>query len=157
MSKNHRALVPTHFQNHGVWSWILGCSVKSCPDPHVVMWRNQRLSIFGVPWSPNFVLGLPPRDDFWEQSKWPWKMVHSTPCRNPCRLHIRLAFTYSVGPSSELGPAPPFPPMRELKVEWWRALSLVCEVPLTHWAISTKRLLGSRWGGLESQWAAECN
>ena len=40
--------------------------------------------------------------------------------RNPCRLSIHLAFTYSVGPSSvlwsELGPAPHFPPMRVLEV-----------------------------------------
>ena len=37
------------------------------------------------------------------------------PCKNPCRLYVHLAFTYSIGPSSvvwsELGPAPPFPPM----------------------------------------------
>ena len=43
--------------------------------------------------------------------------------------------TYSVGPSSvvwsELGPAPPFPPMRVLEVYWSRALSLVCEVALS--------------------------
>jgi hypothetical protein len=39
-------------------------------------------------------------------------MIHWMPCRNPCRLYIHLAFTYSVGPSSvvrsELGLAPPF-------------------------------------------------
>ena len=38
----------------------------------------------------------------------------------PCRLYIHLALTYSVGPSSEvwseLGPVPPFPPMRVLEV-----------------------------------------
>ena len=27
-------------------------------------------------------------------------MIHLMPCRNPCRLHIHHAFTYSVGPSS---------------------------------------------------------
>ena len=56
------------------------------------------------------------------------------PCRNPCKLYIHLAFNYSIGPSSvvwsELGPAPPFPPMRVLEVQWSRALSLVCEVAL---------------------------
>jgi len=62
-------------------------------------------------------------------------MIQSMPCRNPCKLCIHLAFTNSVGPSSvvrsgELGP--PFPPMRVLEVEWSRALSLVCEVALTH-------------------------
>ena len=55
------------------------------------------------------------------------------PCRNPYRLYIPLAF---VGPSSvvvwsELGPAPPFPPMGVLEVYWSWALSLVCEVALS--------------------------
>ena len=49
-------------------------------------------------------------------------------------FYIHLAFTYSVGPSSvvwsELGPAPPFPPMRELEVEWSWALNLVREATL---------------------------
>jgi hypothetical protein len=47
-------------------------------------------------------------------------MIHMMPCKNPCRLYIHLAFTYSVGPLSvvwsELGLAPPFPPMRVLEV-----------------------------------------
>ena len=43
-------------------------------------------------------------------------------------FYIHLEFTYSVGPSSgvwssELGPAPPFPPMRMLKVSWSRAIN----------------------------------
>jgi hypothetical protein len=44
-------------------------------------------------------------------------------------------YAYFVGPSSvvgsELGLAPPFPPMRLLEVNWSRVLSLVCEVALT--------------------------
>ena len=47
-------------------------------------------------------------------------MIHRMPSMIPCRLYIHLAFTYSVGPSSvvwsELGRAPPFPPMRVLEV-----------------------------------------
>ena len=47
-------------------------------------------------------------------------MIHAMPCRNPCRLYIQLAFTYSIGPSSivwnELGPIPCFPPMRSVMV-----------------------------------------
>jgi hypothetical protein len=53
---------------------------------------------------------------FWEYYKWPWNMIHLMPCRNPCRLYIHLASTYSVGPWSavwsELRPTPPFPPVR---------------------------------------------
>ena len=87
-----------------------------------------------MPWSCGFVLGLPPRGGFWKQSKWPWNMVHLMPCRIPCRLYNRLTFIYSIGPSSivwsVLGPAPPFPQMRVLEVQWSRALNLVCEVAL---------------------------
>ena len=54
---------------------------------------------------------------------------------NPCRLYIHLAFTYSIGPSSivwsELGLAPPFPPMRVLEVYRSRALNLMYEVALS--------------------------
>jgi hypothetical protein len=82
---------------------------------------NQRLWAFIVSWSPSFVLGLPPRGGFWIKSKWPWNMIELMPCRDPCRLYIHLAFTYSVGPSSivwsELGPALPCPPMRVLEVK----------------------------------------
>ena len=55
---------------------------------------NQWLWAFGVPWSPGFVLGVPPRGGFWKQSKWPWIMIHSMSCRKPCRLYVHLAFTY---------------------------------------------------------------
>ena len=60
----------------------------------------------------------------------------SMPCRNPCRLYIHFAFTYSIGVSSivwrELGAAPSFRPMRVLEVQWSRTLGLVCEVALNH-------------------------
>ena len=56
------------------------------------------------------------RGGFWKQSKWPWNMIHSMPCRNPCRPLHPSCVTYSVDPSnvlwSKLGPTPPFPPMR---------------------------------------------
>ena len=63
-----------------------------------------------------------------------WNMIHLMACRNPCRLYVHCAFTYFVGPSSvmwsELGLAPPFPPMRVLEVQWSHALGLMCEVAL---------------------------
>jgi hypothetical protein len=74
-------------------------------------------------------------------------MIRSMPRRNPRRLHIHLAFTYSVGPSSvvgsELGPAPPFPPTRVLEVQWPRALSLVCEV--ARWRMRRSRAFNLVW------------
>jgi hypothetical protein len=77
--------IPTHLQNHVVWSQTLKCSVKSYvpgPQPNAISMNfyscrssrmiknkiNQWLWVFGVPWSPNFVLGLPPRDGFWKWS-----------------------------------------------------------------------------------------
>ena len=129
--------IPTHLQNHVVCSRILKCSVMSYVtrpstkcyfNEFPFMWvlthdtnrRNERMWEFGVPWSPGFVLSLPPRGGFWEYVKWPWNMIYSMPCRMPRRFYIHLAFTYSAGPSSvvwsKLGPAPPFPPMRVLEV-----------------------------------------
>ena len=127
--------VPTHLQNHVVWSWILvvwshmwptlnqmlfhwtiyscgsSCKIKQNKSTVVSIWSAM------VSW---FVLGLPPRGGFWNYSKWSWNMIHLMPRRNPCRLYIHLVFTYFVGPSSavwsELGPASPFPPMRVLEV-----------------------------------------
>ena len=72
------------------------------------------------------------------------------PCRNPRRLYIHLASTYSIGPSSvvwsELGLAPPFPPMGVLEVWWSRALSLVCEV--------VKKCTGQEFSGNGAIWLA---
>jgi hypothetical protein len=66
-------------------------------------------------------------------------MIHLMLCREPCKIYIHLAFTYSVGPSSvvwsELRPAAPFPPIRVIEVKWSRALSLVCEVALSSLAL----------------------
>ena len=141
--------IPRHFQNHVVWSWILKCSVKSyvtgpsskCYFNECLFMRvlthdknriNQRMWAFRVPWS----LGLPSRGGF-ENSASGHK-TWSIGCHAGVHVdfYIRLAFTYSFGPSSrvwsgELGPAPPFPQMRVLEVWWSWALSLVCEVALS--------------------------
>ena len=116
------------------WSRILECSVKSyqsrpstkCNFNEFLLMRVlTRFWAFGVPWSPGFVLSLPPRlqetvfEDIPSDHE-PWTMIQLMPCRNPCRLYIHLPFTYSVCPSSvvwsEIGPAPPFSPMRVLVV-----------------------------------------
>ena len=94
-----------------------------------------------IQFSNSFVLLLLSRGGFWIESKWPWNMIHLASCRNPCRLYIRLACTYSVGPSSvvwsDFGPAPPSPPMRVLEVYWSRASNLVCEVALILYLMMT--------------------
>ena len=130
-------VVPQDLQDHVIWWRALKCSVKSCVTgpstkcyfneflfmrvlTHDKIESKQRLWAFGMSWSPNFMLGLPPRGGFWNRSKWPWNMIHSMPCKNSCGLNIHLAFTYSVGPSSvvwsKVGPVSPFPPMRVLEV-----------------------------------------
>ena len=88
--------------------------------------------MFKVPWSPSFVLGLPPRggenspSDHEIQSIWRLIGIHVD---FTSILHSHIC---SVGPSSivwiDLGPAPPFLSMRVLEVSWSRALNLVCEV-----------------------------
>jgi hypothetical protein len=82
--RNCAKVVPTHLQNHVVWSWILKCSM----EPYVTRlstecYFNEFLVtqvlthdkieqinhyeyryLEWVPWSLIFVLGLPPRGDF---------------------------------------------------------------------------------------------
>ena len=93
--------VPTHLQNHVVWSRVPKCSVKSyvsgpstkCYFDEFLFMRvftldkngiNQRLWAFRVPWSPGFVFHQPPESGFWK----------CYPCTHPRRLYIHLAFTY---------------------------------------------------------------
>ena len=123
-------------KNHIVWSRILKCSVKSCvTGSSTKCYFNEFLFmqvLNMMEWNKNNgrecleCHGLPVLSSaylqevvFEKKSKWPWNMIHLMPCRNPCRLYIHFAFTYSIGPSSvvwsELGPALPFPLMRVLK------------------------------------------
>jgi hypothetical protein len=65
-------------------------------------------------------------------------LIHSPPCRTPCKLFIHKVFFGPLGLHlhvwSELGRSPPFQPMRALRVQWSRAFKpgfkLVCEVAL---------------------------
>jgi hypothetical protein len=69
-----------------------------------------------------------------ENSKRPWNVMHSPPCRTPCRLFTHEVFFGPLGLHlrvwSELGWSPPFQPMRALRLQWSWAFSLVCEVAL---------------------------
>ena len=85
-----------------VKSYVTGPSTKCyfneyvfiCGSSHIRL--LQRLWVFKVPWSRSgFPLSLPPRGSFCKKSKWLCNMIHSMPCRNPCRLYIHQAFTYS--------------------------------------------------------------
>ena len=100
----------------------------SCGSSHMINKTSQQLWAFGMPWSPSFVLCLPPRGGFWVTMKHdPWN-----PCRlasnGPSILHSHTPLVPLVW-SSELGPAPDphFPLTRMLEVQWSRALSLVSE------------------------------
>ena len=114
--------------------------------------------------------------DIWHhntlESPWPHRMILEVSWDGLCTLSFALSQfhghgswpvcevthtsilhspTYSVGPSSavgiELGPAPPFSPMRALEVKWWRALSLVFEV-----ALSKSRILELNLKQESQQW-----
>ena len=81
-----------------------------------------------------FVSGPPLGGGLDENSGRPWNLIHSPPCRTPCRLFIHEVFFGPLGLHlrvwSELGRSLPFRPMRALRLQWSRALSLVCEVAL---------------------------
>ena len=66
----------------------------------------------------------------------PCTLIHSPPCRTPCRLFIHGLSFEPLGLHllvwSELRWSPPFRPMRALTLPWSRAFSLVCEVALIY-------------------------
>ena len=77
--------------NQTLFRWI---SIHT--GPHTWQNRiNQQLWTFEVPWSPNFVIDLPPRSGF-------WKKIQATMNTQSNRCHVRihanftsnLAFTY---------------------------------------------------------------
>ena len=108
--------IPRHFQNHVVWLWALECSVKSYViEPlnkmlfsmnfhscevltHVKITMNQRLWDSRVPWSPGFVLVLPPRGGFWKESRWPWRKSIW------CHVGIHVDFTSILHSRTPLAP-----------------------------------------------------
>ena len=65
----------------------------------------------------------------------PWNLIHSPPCRTPCRLFIHKVFFGPLGLHlrewSELGRSPPIRPMRGLRLQWSWAFNLACEVALS--------------------------
>ena len=65
----------------------------------------------------------------------PCTLIHSPPCRTPCRLFIHKLFFGPLGLHllvwSELERSPPFRPMRALTLPWSGAFNLVCEVALS--------------------------
>ena len=59
----------------------------------------------------------------------PWNLIHSSPCRTPCRRFIHEVFFGPLG--LRLGRSPLFQPMRDVRLQWSRAFSLVWEVALS--------------------------
>ena len=86
-------------------------------------------------WSPGNFVRPTLRGGPDENSGRPCILIHSPPCRTPCRLFIHKLFIGPLGLHllvwSEVGQSPPFRPMRALTLPWPRAFSLVCEVALT--------------------------
>jgi hypothetical protein len=124
------ATVPTQVQTHVVvWSRTSKCRLKnicdpgpqltaistkfySCKSSHMI--KENKPMVVSI-WSAmvsQFCVRSTFKRWFLKGVQVTMTHIHSMPCRNPCRLYMHLAFTYSVGPSSvvwsELGPAPPF-------------------------------------------------
>ena len=114
--------------NQMLFQWISIHVVSS----HMIKYKKSTVMRFRSTMVSRFCVRSTSKRWFWKYSKWPLNMIHLMPCRNPCKLHIHLAFTYSVGPSrvvwSKLGPTLPFPPMRVVEGQWPQALGLICDV-----------------------------
>ena len=140
--------VSTHLQimycGHGfssvVWSHMwsgpqpnaISINFYSCGSSHIIKWN--KLPVVSVQSAIVFQLCVRPISKSWflKIVQVTINMIRLMPCKDPCRLYIHLAFTYSVDLSSvvwrELRLAPPFPPMRVLEVSCSQALGLVCVV-----------------------------
>ena len=130
-------------QKHVVWSHALKCSMESyvpgsltkmlfqwdfihVGSLHMIKYNISTIMRFQSAMVSWFLRNSPSDHETWPIWFHVGILVES---------NIHLAYAYSVGPSSvvwsELGLAPPFPPMRVLEVQWSHALSLVCEVALS--------------------------
>ena len=99
-------------------------------DLQFVCWKNTKKN-HGL---PEFVSGPPLGGGPDEKLGRLWNLIHSLPCRTPCRLFIHGVF---FGPLDLHQPvwnglelSLPFRPMRALRLQWLRAFSLGCEVAL---------------------------
>ena len=120
----------------GPRSNVVSMNLCSRVSSHVIAHNKSTvLSVRSVVVS-GFVLGLPPSDGFLKNSpsdRETWSIrchvgIHVDYFTSILHSHTLLVPSSKVG--SELGPAPPFPPMRVLEVWWSWALSRVCEVAL---------------------------
>ena len=109
-------VVPTHLQNHVVWSRILECSVScmwSGPQPNATsmnfypcgsshMIKQNKSTFVSIRSAMVSQLSVRPTSMRWLFENNPSDhehMIHLMPIRNPRRLYIHLALTYYVGPS----------------------------------------------------------
>ena len=127
-----------------VWSWLCYANIRrTCVESWV--WCFD-WPTFDIALKPHLQKVLPCR-----HSCHAWDLRLGNPCEVVCpTFHVLNGWDCTdwaqvtwdlvwTGPKSkhwvnqvwsELGPAPPFPPMRVLEVQWSRALSLACEVAL---------------------------
>ena len=95
-------------------------------------WKEKNLKSYGL---LEFVSGPPLGGGHDENSGRPWKLIHSPPCRTPCRLFIHEVFSVHLGLHlcvwNELEQSPPFRPMKALRLQWSWAFNLVCEVTVS--------------------------
>ena len=83
-------------------------------------------------WSLEICVSPPLGGGLDENSRRPWNLIHSPPCRTQRRLLIHESFFGPLGSHlrvwSELGRSSPFRPMRALRLQRSWAFGLVCEV-----------------------------
>ena len=98
---------------------VVSFDFYSCGSSNMIIWSKSTVVSARSAMVSRFCVRPTSKRWFLETVQVTMNMIHLMPCRNPCRLYIHPAFTYSVGPSSvvrsELDTAPPFHCRERLK------------------------------------------
>ena len=121
--------IPLRITSHtSQWQWMCNCEGPWFSS------RSHTRCLTNMHAMSNFALGLALEDRPNANFGGPWNIIHTPPCRNPCDFFIHGNFFGPLGLYlllwSELGQYQPFWPMRDLRMHWWRAFNLSCEVAL---------------------------
>jgi hypothetical protein len=123
-------LGPLHTQGKGCDHVITRALWLPSKSPYQL---SKALDFWHCMWK--FVSNLPLGDGLDANSNKPWNIIHSMPCRDPCVLFVHDNFFEPLSLHlltwRELERSRPFRSMRDLRMQWSRALNLVCEVTLS--------------------------
>ena len=99
---------------------FLDCIMESAPKYvlKVIMLKKYQKNNGHLKFASSPPLGCRPDENFGR----PWNLIHSPPCRTPCRFFIHEVFFGPLGLHlrvwSQLGRSLPFQPMRALRLQW---------------------------------------